>query len=450
MPGRYGMLDGVQRASDDEIMSALGHGQREFGWDVWFGDVEHADYLTDVGREVARRAIKDFTAFFGSGWLSRAIEPSPAGVPVWILGRFAPLLALAPARRPGLFIESIRWWASIQTLADTAVDGLVAVRRDVRNDLTTHRLVHTLTQARLASIGKYLGATVALEPGKAGGPSDVLLRWPGHDVFFEVVTFGPDENNDFEDKHHHRHFLHLLALKPAEPVHWEGDIPGFLNRADEAAWIKATTAAVTRCAQTGEPVEIPGRDGTCLVVRPGDAPPGTSTTGPYVESDDGTRLARIVDRKAAQARGAGNAWIWVEDFGGVHPLSAFTGMPIGAKLAALTDLAAPILAERSHLAGITWSAAQWCSPVLPDGQSQTLSGAALQRALPIDRVRQSVILNRNLILPGQTARVVQLCDAEPRWLDWALGQLGIPGGVNAVLTHQPRGRSTQLWVPTVC
>jgi hypothetical protein len=366
----------MKHTSDQEILSEIGHGQREFGWSEWFGDVDGASYLTDDGRQAARRAITDLTGFFGAGWLSRAIEPGQAGAAIPILGRYAPLLALAPARRPALYIESIRWWASIQTLADAAVGGLAAVRRDARGDLSTHRLVHTLTQARLASIGMYTGAEVTLEPGKSGGPGDVLLRWRGHEAFLEVVTFGPDENSETEDKHHERHFLHLLSLRPDEPVHWEGDIPGLLNKTDEAAWLQATSEAAARCAQTGEPVEIPGRDGTCFTFRPGAAPPDTSTKGPYVESDDGSRLARKIDQKGAQTQGAGLAWVWVEDYGGIHPLSAFKSMPIEAKLGALADLAAPVLADRPHLAGIAWSAAQWNSPVPPDAQAQTASGFA--------------------------------------------------------------------------
>jgi hypothetical protein len=111
--------------------------------------------------------------------------------------------------------------ASLQTLIGAAVSGLAAVRRDARGNLSTHRLLHTLTQARLASIGMYTGAEVALEPGKSGGPGDVLLRWSGHEAFLEVVTFGPDENSEVEDKHHHQHFLHLLSLRPAEPIYWK-------------------------------------------------------------------------------------------------------------------------------------------------------------------------------------------------------------------------------------
>jgi hypothetical protein len=45
----------MQRTSDQEILSALGHGERKFGWDEWFGDVAGADYLTDRGKQAARQ-----------------------------------------------------------------------------------------------------------------------------------------------------------------------------------------------------------------------------------------------------------------------------------------------------------------------------------------------------------------------------------------------------------
>jgi hypothetical protein len=76
----------MQRASDREILSALGYGERSFGWDEWFGDVEGADYLTDRGKQAARQATIELTQFFGDGWLSRAIEPGPDGAAVPILG----------------------------------------------------------------------------------------------------------------------------------------------------------------------------------------------------------------------------------------------------------------------------------------------------------------------------------------------------------------------------
>ncbi len=428
-------------------MSAVGHGQREFGWDEWFGDVEGTDYLTDHGRQAAARAIRDLTEFFGNGWLSRAIEPGPAGAAIPILGGYSPLLAPAAAQRPRRYVESIRWWASLQMLVGDGIDGLASIRREARRDLTTHRLVHALTQGRLASIGMYLGAHAVLEPSKSGGPGDVLLRWPGLELFIEIVTFGADEKSALQDKYHDQHFLHLLSLRPTAPVYWEGDIPGFLNKTEESNWIKATADAAAHCALTGKAVDIPGPGGTRLTVRPGAAPPETLTTGPYLETDDGARLAHILDRKGAQTRDAGIAWVWAEDIGGIHPLSAFTGMAIEDKLGALADLAGPVLADRPHLAGIAWSAAQWCSPTPADAQARNLAGTALQRALPVERLHQTVIINRRLILPEQTARIIQISDAEARWQDWALTRLGIPGGVNALLTQPPSPPKSRLWLP---
>jgi hypothetical protein len=57
----------MRYASDQEILSEIGHGEREFGWNEWFGDVDGAGYLTEGGRQVARRAITDLARFFGAG-----------------------------------------------------------------------------------------------------------------------------------------------------------------------------------------------------------------------------------------------------------------------------------------------------------------------------------------------------------------------------------------------
>jgi hypothetical protein len=52
-----------------------------------------------------------------------------------------------------------------------------------------------------------------------------------------------------------------------------------------------------------------------------------------------------------------------------------------------------------------------------------------------------------LILPGQTTKVLQICDAEPNWLDWVLAHLGVKGEVNALLTQPPQAPKSRLWVP---
>ncbi len=264
----------------------------------------------------------------------------------------------------------MRWWASIQLLVQERVPGFEAVRRDTRNDLTTQRLMHALVQARLAAVGSFMGAEVVVEPQKAGGPGDILLRTGGQDLFVEIVTFGPDGNRELEERHQQRHFLHLTALA-AIAVHWEGYIPGHLNPADEAQWTRATSEAAEQCAGTGQPVEIPGPDGHVLTVRPGAPPAGTRLYGPELHLNFSDRLSGIIERKGAQTRGAGIAWIWIEDYGGIHALHPFTAMPLAGKIGALSGIAASALDERPHVAGTVWSGQARCRQVPSDGQAET-------------------------------------------------------------------------------
>jgi hypothetical protein len=195
-------------------------------------------------------------------------------------------------------------------------------------------------------------------------------------------------------------------------------------------------------------VEIPGPDDECLVVKPDPQDPGTGTHSGYLNLDFGARLASILDRKGAQTQGAGVAWIWIEDYGGVHPVHPFTRSPLSSKITELGDIVRPALAERSHVAGAILSRAQAFRPPLPpDDAVQQERGIAFQRGLPIEHLRRSVIINRNLVIPDQTRLLAQLCDREPAWLDWALKRLGIEDGVCSLLRQPPQARPSLLWTP---
>jgi hypothetical protein len=444
------MMDGVHEA-DLDVWRAIDHGERQIDWQAWFGCSEAADYLTAEGKQTMLRAVADLATFFGSTWLDQAIRPdlTPHGPRIPALGASSPVLAPIPERRAGAYVESIRWWASLQLLGESRVKGYNAVRRDARHDLTAHRLMHALTQARLAAMGAYLGATVALEPGKSGGPGDVLLQSAGHEVFLEVVTFGPDETREMDERHQQRHWFHLMEME-RDNLHWDGYVPGFLRKADEARWLQATREAAAECLRTGRPVEIPGPDGQRLIVRHDEQNPGTRTHGPYLDLDFSAKLASILDKKGAQTHGAGIAWIWIEDYGGVHPLHPLIRSPLGSQITQLAELVRPALAGRPHVAGAVWSRVEkyWPPPLPPDETAQDDKGFAFQRALPIEHVRRTVILNRSLILPDQTRVLAHACNREPLWLDWALKQLGVMGGVRSLLSQPPQARPSSLWTPT--
>jgi len=202
--------------------------------------------------------------------------------------------------------------------------------------------------------------------------------------------------------------------------------------------------------RTGQPVEIRGPGGLLLIVRPGTASPGTRLTGPHLGFAFGERLTGILGRKGAQTRGAGIAWIWVEDYGGIHALHPFTSSPLDQKIATLARLVGDALADYPHVAGIAWSGAARCSRLPADEQAQTPDGVAIQRGLPIEHLRQTAIVSRHLILPGQISILARACDREPHWLDWALQRLGISGGFRSLLSQPPAdpGRPrTLLWTP---
>jgi hypothetical protein len=266
--------------SDLDAWRAIDHGERRIDWEAFIGHPDGADYLTQDGKDLMSQAADDLTAFFGPDWLDRAMQPDgPRGSRIPQLAAASPVLALAPARRAGAYIETIRWWASLQILMKEAVPGYQAVRRDTRNNITAHRLLHTLAQARLAAMGLYQRADVAVEPGKAGGPGDVLWKSPHGQVFVEIATFGPDPACELEERHHDRHWMHLLVHADGQ-IWWDGYVPGLLNKVDEARWLDATAAAAARRRETGQPSEIPGLDGTSLYARPGRQPAGTGTFGP--------------------------------------------------------------------------------------------------------------------------------------------------------------------------
>lgn len=325
--------------------------------------------------------------------------------------------------------------------------GLFSVRRDARRDVTLSRFLHTQTQARLALMGAARGLPVELEPAKAsGGPGDVRIG----PVFIEVVTFAEDQRLQDQEKFHERCRIHLLTLDRNRDIYWEGDYPELLNGHDFETWKKRTEEAAQRCAASDAAVDVLSNTGRRLTVHPGTAPQGTTLTGETVESDQGRRLLDKVQGKCAKTQAAGTAWIWVEDHSGLfHFPTPFADMSLPAKTDALADLLGPLLGEYVHVAGIIVSnAARRRLPLPPDEDALRPAAQGFRRGLPLDRVRETIVIPRRIILPEQTSLIARMCDAEAAVLDWVLGKLGIPGGVTSLLADSPPPhRVTPLWTP---
>ncbi|MEU8787579.1 hypothetical protein [Streptomyces sp. NPDC048637] len=426
---------------DEEIWRAIDQGRRAIDWEAWFGCPEGADYLSPAGHEVTARAVAGLTAFFDSRWLPKAVAPSPApgrASDAFVgLGRAAPVLQQMNRAERGAWVEAVRWWAAYAHLEEAGVPVLASVKRDARHDVTLSRFLHTQTQARLALMGVARGLPVELEPAKAsGGPGDVRIG----PVFIEVVTFAEDQKLRDYEKFRQNCRVHLLTLDRDRTVYWEGDFPELLNGNDFETWKKRTEEAAQQCTASGAAVDVLSSAGRRLTVHPGTAPPGTTLTGDTVESDQGKRLLDKVRGKCAKTVGAGTAWIWVEDHSGLfHLPMPFAGLSLADKTDALADLFGPLLGEYVHVAGIIVSnAARRRLPLPPDEDALRPAAQGFQRGLPLDRVHETIVIPRRILLPEQTNLIARMCDAEAAVLDWALGKLGIPGGVTSLLTTRRR------------
>lgn len=436
---------------DKEIWRAIDQGLRAIDWEAWFGCPEGADYLSPAGHEVTARAVAGLTAFFNSRWLPKAVTPSPtsgrASDTFVGLGRAAPVLQIMNGAERGAWVEAVRWWAAYAYLEKAGVPGLASVKRDARRDVTLSRFLHTQTQARLALMGAARGLPVELEPAKAnGGPGDIRIG----PVFIEVVTFAEDQKLQDYEKFRQNCRIHLLTLDRDRDIYWEGDLPELLNGHDFEAWKKRTEEAAQQCATSGATVDVLSNAGRRLTVHPGTAPQGTTLTGDTVESDQGKRLLDKVRGKCAKTEGAGAAWIWVEDHSGLfHFPTPFAGMPLAAKTDALAGLFGPLLDEYVHVAGIIVSnAARRRLPLPLDEDALRPAAQGFQRGLPLDRVRETIVIPRRILLPEQTDLIARMCDTEAAVLDWSLGKLGFPGGVMSLLTESPTThRVSPLWTP---
>ncbi len=436
---------------DEEIWRAIDQGLRAIDWDAWFGGPEGADYLSPAGHEVTARAVAGLTAFFDSRWLPKAVTPSlgsgRASDTFVGLGRAAPVLQIMNGAAPGAWVEAVRWWSAYAYLEEARVPGLASVRRDARRDVTLSRFLHTQTQARLALMGAARGLPVELEPTKAsGGPGDVRIG----PVFIEVVTFAEDQKFQDYEKFRQNCRVHLLSLDRDRDIYWEGDLPELLNDDDFETWRKRTEEAAQQCAASGAAVDVLSNAGRLVTVRPGTAPQGTTLTGDTVESDQGKRLLGKVRGKCAKTQGAGTAWIWVEDHSGLfHFPTPFAGMSLAAKTDALADLFGPLLKEYVHVAGIIVSnAARRRLPLPPDEDAPRPAAQGFRRGLPLDRVRETIMIPRQILLPEQTSLIARMCDVEATVLDWVLGRLGVPGGVISLLADSSTPhRISPLWTP---
>jgi len=153
-------------------------------------------------------------------------------------------------------------------------------------------------------------------------------------------------------------------------------------------------------------------------------------------SEHAPRLWRDLDKKARQTHAAGEAWVWVQDNNGtLWSTTPFAQMPLQAKANVLSDLVEPLFDMHPHLVGVVLSSASMPGGTATNVNTQVPQGLGFRRVLPGAKVRESIVLHRRPVGPGQLDLVAGLCADEPSWLARALSRLGISGGLASLTTY---------------
>ena len=426
-------VDERDRAAWRDITS----GMRPPTWTDLVGDPKAATYLSDTGREAAERVASGLERFFGPDWVGRAMDlRATDGVPIPAMVNLSPVLSLYGPE--GAFIDLLRWWASIEVLEAGSVDGLSVLRRDVRRDVRPDRLFHALCQLRLGAIGTYLGWEVVLESREPGLRGDVLLRGEPAEVLIEVVTIGGDAAGRQEVQAMDEQIAFLRDLERQHEITWSGVLPGQRPKHELDAWKRRVGALAAEAAASGTPGHLGEAPGPVLTARPGRSIADAGLSGPVVEADQGTRILSKLGEKATQTRNAKSAWIWIEDRGALHPLTPFWAESPERKIGSMQGLLSSDLAERTHVAGVVFSSVARTSAATEDATTtiEAPGGLLLHRGVHPGRLRESIVVPRHSGT-AELAMVVRLCADEPGWLDWALKQLGIHGGVSSLFDRFP-------------
>jgi hypothetical protein len=237
--------------------------------------------------------------------------------------------------------------------------------------------------------------------------------------------------------------LFLLRVGTEYGVTWSGELP-LVPDEQWQRWVREASAA---SSSTGDPTEV--TTGGVLRCTSGDAAAAGEGGGrlvwPEFDQDQQFRLLSALVKKAEQTRAAGAAWIWFEDAGAVWPRTPFAATPISEKIDTLVDVLDDLFRSNPHIVGVVLTSGEAGPINQADASVEHARGAGFVRLLPTGRLRESVIVHRELTVPGQLELVRQLCASEPTWLDNALILLGARRIHDLVTTPLPR--TSALYLP---
>jgi len=306
--------------------------------------------------------------------------------------------------------------------------GLGSVRKEMRTDLRDDRRRHAALQLEVGGLAVRSGATVALEnrTSRDAPPSDVLMQCGEAALRVETFAIILDQHSQ-EGRANWDRLTHAIMWINAQfGVNVTGDLRGRLDEADAAELLRLIEAAAKVVAETGREEPVVFRESDLRVLPPGAT--SCELRGGVETSRGWSRVEARLLQKAAQTARAGGGWLRTDLMDGTWQFTPWARASLHEKTSEIGKLIRPVLARVDGVAGIVISSgacfAQGQFPGLSTRTSNRCYGFV--RPLPGHRVRETMIIPVTAAGRSEADIWAGLYNTEDTWLDWALGQAGLP------------------------
>lgn len=417
--------------ADSESWVAVGAGDAPLTWRLWLSRLSQSSHLTPRGLEAAQALVEEIAKFLGDDWLERS-RKSSEGCP----------------------LMSMEWWPvndtvhvarnllnlGVQIAVARTCPGIREVRQSVRDD--PQHLFPALQQIEIANLAYRGGFDVRYEPALDSGKfADVEIRKGGRTQILESTEIGLDDEtiriSTFTDDVTGR----IMAIERHYGVQIRGEVGAVLDaRALEYLFGRLKQVS-KRVQEDGHEVVLPTPVSGQLRIARGPKEPAATLSGPRISSDEWSRLASRIERKAKQTRGSRPAWIYIVEGGSLWYLTPWARSTLAEKLASVVIMVEPLIDRTEHLAGVILSNSwAWDAPQRANEQEWSPDGraVALHQRRALGRSRDTIIIAspaaaKEGMLRGITSWFVR----EASWLDWGLSRLDLPA-TGQLLTTPPK------------
>lgn len=310
------------------------------------------------------------------------------------------------------------------------IPGIAKVRRELQRDLAGGRRMHSGIILDVAGLARQRGHQVELERRARAdrAPTDVVVTTPAGVIAIETFAVLLDAVTREGMAYSETIARERERICGAHGVWLSGHLRDGLGPDDTMAWLAEVETAAKLVAEDGETRVVDDPVGRVAIARLA-LKAGTSTfSGPPIRGGDPRRLGGILRKKAKQVVAAEGEWIRADVLDGLWQFTEWSTWTLLAKAEAL---AAEVRHSVSDIEGLR-GAVLTCGPVLAQGtfvpESQKLSGGgyAIRRTFAPRGVRETVVIPLGAGYEAQAGEWLDMYDAEPDWLDWALSRVGLP------------------------